>query len=762
MKKLLLTLSFLAFTINAQATVHYFDNGSPDNTLPCTLADPCDNFSGTTLDNAGAIAAGDSVLFKAGDEWNGLEAQLAVQSNGTANNRITFGRYGTGANPKFTGGATTTPTWTNLTGAIWYTAMSAMDSGNQPIWDVDADKGLMRTYANNNAVEAGSWCFSSSNVAGSSCANFSSGSYLFIRRWDGSDPNSHPFYIDTNVHNGGNGDRGLVRTTTNSSYGDYIDFVDLDIVAPGGIGFSTSGYNTRTSIKVRGAPRDGMLAYCASATSEAGSFWEDYYSTAEYSASFGVGYGQGLTTYCDNTTLVGTTAQYNGMAGIDYLDFGTSADVTRGLLMRVTSTNNGQNPQAADFDTDIYIDGASEVMIYGARATMAGVGASTGASNARGGGILFGSEHPTTDPAENIDLLNSYVAGIHYASMGLNNTVTNANIKNIKLRWNTFSAYNAGSFEVLTDYADLDTTADQFNQYYNVWLGDNSAVPMPLGSSIDLYDMDYNVYYRRGGSTTFFNSSSTNRTLAGWQSVSGEDANSVYSDPLFVTDSDTAPDFHLQAGSPARDLIGVPSTFSYQSWVPATVQADIGVYGVKGATLASGVYDDVSTDADAGFHYDYPSLTGDSVTPTSLTASVNTDYTVTFTLPQYVTALKYNWKIKVVFPAGTTLNSGGTTAVSNISGFNGGATASVSGQTVTITRDGDGYSTLPTTISFKLSNIGNPTAGSGGTYNIYTTDENDVQIATADSDVAANTFVSPAPTGHFDGGYFKCTWVQIT
>ena len=740
-------LVLLLVANNSYATVHYFDNGSPDNSLPCTIGDPCDNFSGTTLDNAAAITAGDEVLFKAGEEWVGSEAQIVPQSNGTAASRIRFGRYGTGANPKFSGGASATYTWTNLTGNIWYTDMTTMDGKNQPIWDVDADKGLMRTFAANNAVEAGAWCFSSSNTAGASCANFSSGAYIFINRWDGSDPNSHPFRIETTVHNSSNGDRGLIRTTTNSAYGDYIDFTDLDIEAPGGIGWSTSGTNTRTlNLKVEGAPRDGMLAYYSTGSSEFGSYWEDYYSEVSYSSAFGVGYGQGITTYSPNTSLIGTIYHHNGMAGVDFLDFGVTTDVHNGLMMRTSGYSNGMSPQTNGFDTNVYCDGCKESMFYGVRDYIAGQG-SSGAGNSRTGGILIGSENPT-DAATDIDILNSYVAGIHYAALGTNNTSGAASIEDIRLRFCTFSAYNAGSFERLTEFNDLVTTADHFDMYYSIFLGDNSTHPMAMGSNISPFDMDYNVFYRRGGSTTLFNSNGSNRTLAGWQTDSGEDANSVVGDPLFITDSDTAPDFHLDTDSPARDLIGTPSEFTYQAWVPATVQADIGVYGAKGATLASGVYDDISVDADAGFHYDFASLTNEVITPGTFTASSNTTYHVAFTMPQYVTALKYNWKIKVTLPAGTTPNSGGTTAVSGISGFNGGATASVASQVVTITRDGDGYSTFPTDISFDLTFIGNPTAGSSGTYGIVITDENDVTIATADSDVTANIFTGASATGH--------------
>lgn len=766
MKKIFLTITFLLSYNTAWATVHYFDNGSPDNTLPCTIGDPCDNFPGTTLDNAGALAAGDSVLFKAGDTWTTSEAEVAIRSNGTAGNRITIGRYGTGANPKFVGASSTTYTWTSAGGGVYYTSdISNAIWHNMGFWDVDADKGLMHTYANNNALEAGSWCAAASSTPGSACTSFASGTFKFIRRWDGSDPTGHPFRVATSsyAHNSFNGDRGLVRTTTDSAYGDYVDFVDIDIEMPAGIGWSTSGYNTRSGfLNINGSPRDGMLGYCATGTSEAGSYWEDYYSTTRYSSAFGVGEGQGVTTYCDNTSWIGSVSNYNAMFGFDFLDFSaTTTNVTQGLAMRVTATNNGLSPQTNGYDSNLYIDGGSEIMVYGARTGISGTG-SAGAGNARAGSIVINSEiDSNNNPPENIDILNSYGFGVHYGAFSVG-TVSASTAKNIRLRWNTFSAYNAGAFELLTQYGQLDTTADNFGQYYNIWLGDNSAVPMPLGSSASLYDFDFNGYYRRGGSTTFFNNGS-NRTLAQWQADSGEDANSAYGDPLFVTDSDTAPDLHLQAGSPYLDFVGTPSTFSYQSWVPQTVKDDIGVYGVKGSTIAAGTYDDVSVDADLGFHFDYPSLTSYDVTPQSLTSGDSGNVDVSFTMPQYVTALKYNWKIKVVFPAGFTLNNGGSTAVSNISGFNGGATASVSGQTVTVTRDGDGYSTFPGNIAFTLSNIKNPTsAGAGGVYNIYTTDENDNQIATSDNLVPSDTFISPAPTEHFSGGYFKCTWVQVT
>ncbi len=50
--------------------------------------------------NGRSFSAGDSILFKCGDVWR---EQLTVSSSGTSSNRITYGAYGTGANPVING-----------------------------------------------------------------------------------------------------------------------------------------------------------------------------------------------------------------------------------------------------------------------------------------------------------------------------------------------------------------------------------------------------------------------------------------------------------------------------------------------------------------------------------------------------------------------------------------------------------------------------------------------------------------------------------
>ncbi len=771
MKRLLKLALFIAplfFVSPSYAASYYFDytNGLDANEglHSCSEAFPCKGLTATTLDGASALSPGDFVFLKAGEEWCGSNvAEFVQNSNGTPSSHITFARYGTGANPILSGVCAQTYTWTDTgANAIHYTTGQTQSSVQFVSVDSgDADENaLNRWNGNNNNLPAGSFCRSTSATAGTACVTNSTGTFVFVRLRDGSDPDTHDMRIGNYVHNSLNGNRGLLRTVESSARGDYTDFIDIETRNTNGVGISLSGYNPRT-IGMKGAlsAREGMLTWCSTSSGEAASYHESYYDEVSWGAQNGTGSGQGITTYCDNTVYTSPYAHHCAMAGLDVVDAGTLQNTTQVIVLRGLFHNNGLwTPSGSSQDPNLYVDGASEVFIWGAQTYDIGnATGSTGGTNAREG-IKMGSEHVSTDVAQNIDVINSYSAGSHWKAIGTDNAASStANINTIRWQFGTFSAISssATNFDYAFGINEIDTSiADTFKAIGNIFLADNSA-PVNGGMSAGSHvDMDYNQYYRRTGSTTIYQVSGVNKTLAQWQSDSGEDANSAYGDPLFVTDSDTAPDFHLQSGSPARDAGGPAPLFDYQDWMETnypTVVAEIGPYGLKGTTMADGTLDDVSVDYDFGYHYSYASLTLANVEPVSLSAGASGDVNVTFTMPQYVTALLYNWKIKVTLPVGMSWNSGGTTAISNVVGPNGTFTLEVGAgsdtdQVLTITRVGDGYSTFPTTVSFTLSHVGNPSSGgAGGTYTISTTDENDIQIATATPE--SDTFASPDPTG---------------
>lgn len=85
---------FLVFTPLAHATTYYVDSvGGLDANNGTSSSTP---WQTTTKVNAATFVAGDSILFKRGDTWNG---NLVISQSGSSSSPITFDAYGSGASP---------------------------------------------------------------------------------------------------------------------------------------------------------------------------------------------------------------------------------------------------------------------------------------------------------------------------------------------------------------------------------------------------------------------------------------------------------------------------------------------------------------------------------------------------------------------------------------------------------------------------------------------------------------------------------------
>jgi hypothetical protein len=121
---LLLAIAFLC--AGASATTYYVDpsgSNANDGLSPQT--------PWRTLLKVGisTFLPGDSILFKRDGVWN---EWLTPPSSGTAGNLIKFDAYGNGQPPEFTGRyATTTAQWTNTSGNIWQSTLSATQAISQ-------------------------------------------------------------------------------------------------------------------------------------------------------------------------------------------------------------------------------------------------------------------------------------------------------------------------------------------------------------------------------------------------------------------------------------------------------------------------------------------------------------------------------------------------------------------------------------------------------------------------------------------------------
>jgi hypothetical protein len=130
-KKLIFLLAFLLLASPVGAATYYVDCNANGDAGAGTGTGAAVAWKTIAKVNGSSFSAGDSILFNKGCTWR---EKLTVPSSGSAGSPITFGAYGTGANPIFqysvaknsTGdwtadSSTTTGSWTGLaqTGAAW-------------------------------------------------------------------------------------------------------------------------------------------------------------------------------------------------------------------------------------------------------------------------------------------------------------------------------------------------------------------------------------------------------------------------------------------------------------------------------------------------------------------------------------------------------------------------------------------------------------------------------------------------------------------
>lgn len=716
MKKLLLIFG-LFLTTPLQAADHYFKNGSPDNTLPCTSADPCDNLFGTTLDNADAIACGDTVNFDCASEWTGQEAQVKFNSNGCAGNPIIYQKYGscTTTVPKFYGSDVYGGSWTSLGGGIYSTtgqSQTYLLTVTQTVSNVT--KALLAWNGPYTTMPEGSF--------------YRSGSTLYVRLWSSANPATSNVRIGSYVSTIGNSDgsHGLVAGEKSGSKGNNVWVRDLEINTINGVGFSFSGSGNRSlALRITGSGRDGWLCWRRTSLGlGACADWGDYYSEVDYnvaSANVFSGAGQGFTVYGGPTGFaVGTYSHHNGMAGIDLLDFASDTNVTEVFLLRTRTTMNGGAIYNPSYDPNTYSDGASEVGGWG---NINGPRWNNYLSNSSYS-LKFGSEHPTTKPTQNHWWGNFLVFGSKWTNIGFDEICYGSTTecppdgstapkltKNISLIYGTVLDYSSVSDGANLNLTDTNTAVDNItikNMIYETKSGGfNSYWGHPNDSRLDA---DYNLSYSRGNASTstkiYKISGGTTYNLAEWRTLTSDEAHSQYADPQLTTSSGTAPVATYADNSPAVDA-GTTNIPAIPSWVPSTISSDITTTMTKWSTRVDGAAD--TGTPNLGYHWhDYANLTNVSCSPASSVAGTTTSYTCTFTMPDKVTAFVRNWRAEIIFPSDFTLNSGGTSVATSSTISGSWDACTVTGTTIKCARSGDGNSEFPGTYTVTISNVLNP------------------------------------------------------
>jgi len=140
---ILLAFSFCFILSRAEATNYYFSASLGDDSRTSAQAQSSSTpWKTISKLNATTFAAGDAIFFNKGDTFYG---SIIVSNSGSSGSPITFGAYGSGANPIITGFTTITG-WTNTGGGIYSKVISCESSIN--ILTINGVQYAMGRYPN--------------------------------------------------------------------------------------------------------------------------------------------------------------------------------------------------------------------------------------------------------------------------------------------------------------------------------------------------------------------------------------------------------------------------------------------------------------------------------------------------------------------------------------------------------------------------------------------------------------------------------------
>jgi hypothetical protein len=252
----------------------------------------------------------------------------------------------------------------------------------------------------------------------------------------------------------------------------------------------------------------------------------------------------------DTFTVTNNLIHDNNNIGIDVIGFeGTSPNaaydqarngtVSQNTIFNISSNGNPSYPKNCWCSDGIYVDGGTNVIVERNRIHNVDIG------------IEIASEH-SGKTASYVTARNNLIyfgnsAGVSiggYAN-GVGGT-DHATIVNNTLYKNDSKNTGSGEFQI------------QFHATNNIFKN-NIVYAGAQGYVVNSYtnstpnpaDADYNLYYSTAsaGSTTWKWTGKTYNGFTAYQSGSGKDPQSNYTDPLFV--NGTSPDLHVQSGSRA-------------------------------------------------------------------------------------------------------------------------------------------------------------------------------------------------------------------
>jgi hypothetical protein len=384
---LIFVLLFVFPALPLSATTYYVDN--------CVIAGN-DSNNGTSPStpwltiahvNARSFNPGDSILFQSTCEWR---EELSTGSSGSAGNPITFGSYGSGAQPIISGANLLALSWTNVSGNLWSATLatqpyivlfngtlgtreassSAVTAANEWFWG----SSTLYVYSTSNPATA----FTSPGIeAGARPSTIAiNNNYVTVYNLEltGADEPEHgsiTMYSVSNITLNG------ITTLNNTGYGveDYsatapannnITVENSTVAWSGGSGIVISGYTNTMLVQNNAVHHNGWDGYDASSPRGiSGSGPNNINITIQYNDVYEN--GQGIATAamyvpgidCD-TCGTGVVIQYNLSWGNSAGGIVADADNNLTIAYNV-SYNNAQSGIYAFSDANTSMTG---ILIY--------------------------------------------------------------------------------------------------------------------------------------------------------------------------------------------------------------------------------------------------------------------------------------------------------------------------------------------------------------------------------------------------------------
>ncbi len=586
-----ISICFCAFLgLNrALAATYYVDSTNGNDSYTNTQAQN-QSTPWKTIDkvNKSTFQPGDNILFKRGQIWR---EQLNPPSSGASGNPITFGAYGTGANPKIYR-TTSFSNWNQVTTSGTKKVWKGSISGNTSYW------GL---FANGNRV-LGYFEDSESTVRPD---NMSNG--YFLSTLDGN------FYYRNDAGNPGTVEIG---TRENAIYGNgknYITIDSIDCFGPGGSSNNLQNYKSQASMIFL----DGVTGW----TIQNGemSFGDRFGVYAKYTSSKVALNNLNVHDFGDTGIYLNASGSITNSKIHDIALLSTDGGDRGGIGIGRSTEDEGEAVGNLTIDgNEIYsiarTDRDADFAISASDVANPLIITRNNIHDLPAGGIQLanGSDGGTSNSIIAYNIINGYGASSVYNLGHLSGIRLgggdNGPGRGIKILSNVFTRgqqiginpeYGWPSEAAIHIECDASNLQVKNNIFFNNL---NRDIYVHNGASIAGAVFNNNIYSRPNYKDNWWVFESSYNSLAEWQKTFSQDSLSSTSNPLFVNTSgnySAATDFKLASNSPAIDkgvsVIGLTSDFAGTS-VPQGSAPDIGAYEYVGTAPPTYKPEDVNQD----------------------------------------------------------------------------------------------------------------------------------------------------------------------